>query len=58
MIDKKSDVSINEVVDRQAHREACLDEALDESFPASDPVSISIDPPRKAKPSSNKFSDG
>ncbi len=34
------------------HQEELLDEAIEETFPASDPVSISIEPLDRARPAS------
>jgi hypothetical protein len=40
----KPDSTIRTPPDDPEHQEELLDEAIDETFPASDPVSISIEP--------------
>ena len=43
---KEPDCTIKTPPDHPDHAEELLDEAIAETFPASDPVSISIDKPR------------
>jgi hypothetical protein len=42
---KQPDHTIRTPPEHPRHQDELLDEAIEESFPASDPVSISIDPP-------------
>jgi hypothetical protein len=46
--------TIKTSVDDPRHEEELLDEAIDETFPASDPVSISIEKPGEDKQRTGK----
>ena len=50
---KQPDCSIKTPPDHPRHEEEVLDEAIEESFPASDPVSVTIDrsPEERGQPS-------
>ena len=50
---KQPDCSIKTPPDHPKHEEELLDEAIEESFPASDPVSVTIDrsPEERGQPS-------
>ena len=51
---KHPDCTITTPPGHPDHQEELLDEAIDESFPASDPVSISIEKPSESRNDSER----